>query len=1097
MVKLPTIPRRFVTIEEPRQRISEGELAAPYRQLQRSLDTFADGLTDASVVQAEADAKKAVTRDADGDPSFQTVPLYSGAYGRVFNKTVEMAGATELDSASTVALAELRKQHVNDPAAFRVAAEAYRDRLLSKQSPDMRDPLRRQLDSKIAGNMASAVNERFTSDTARDKQRFEVGLVQADRDLTKLAEDGGVNTPEYRDAWAKRQTILETMTSDPRFNMTREAAEESMRQRFRDSDIAVISGDAKRQFNANGDIASTIRNVETLLDSKELSLSTEEKVKYRNRIIQSIQGSAAVRSADVSELKQRVDGTVTSLQNGELEPDDESVSGLIADARKLRQYGLAARLTAERTTATYKILMDYGTPADRAQAMQELREELAAQARGDEASSIGAGGGAAALLRRFEGFRETPYWDVNALRTGYGSDTITRADGSVERVSAGTVVSREDAERDLARRVREFEGKASDQVGASAWQALPDGARAALTSVAYNYGSLPNSVVEAVATGDTDAIASAVEGLQGHNAGVNRNRRLQEAAVIRGGAIPGGGADASVREAYSAAVRSVQKVYDDSARDVFTKIKAANDAGREATPDEITSLAEIAPVIGDADLRKQIKDHFTAVEGAKQIIKQGPAARQIIDGLEQAAAQGKAPPAARAVLDQAQKQEKQREALLKTDPSQAVQRWMPEVARPTVALDFSSPDALAAGIDARQRNVRLAQNWMPGSEIGGVFNGRDVEAIRQTLANGSREQAVSTLLTLTKTLSANDWRQAFDNAGLRDALVGMTTTGDAGKMNAAYTVLDHERSRNPLEFDSRFGSDTRRRLDDWTSRLATRTPEQIMEEQRRVEDPSARKAREDARKDALDSVKDVTPDQLVARYGWSFVPGFIGRATGLDPAGPASNEGAIMPQKMLNEWKQEYADYFVKSGDAKKAGELALKALQQKWRPSALAGGAIMEYPPDDPKLYPMVDGSYGWMREQADQRIRAHMLFTTGDAARFGGARPGALGPAPIDYRLLSDARTQADIAAGRPPSYNVVIQRDGRYELMMDGRDPYRIAFDPTVAQDQARARFRDAQSWRHQDVSGFRGRPEFRRGDMSFPDATAAPGVTSESF
>ena len=29
------------------------------------------------------------------------------------------------------------------------------------------------------------------------------------------------------------------------------------------------------------------------------------------------------------------------------------------------------------------------------------------------------------IIAQFEGFRETPYWDVNAYRTGYGSDTIT------------------------------------------------------------------------------------------------------------------------------------------------------------------------------------------------------------------------------------------------------------------------------------------------------------------------------------------------------------------------------------------------------------------------------------------------------------------------------------------------------------------------------------------------------------------------------------------------------------------------------------------------------------------------------------------------
>ena len=150
--------------------------------------------------------------------------------------------------------------------------------------------------------------------------------------------------------------------------------------------------------------------------------------------------------------------------------------------------------------------------------------------------------GAAALLRKFEGFRSSTYWDVNAHRLGYGSDTITKADGSIVRVQQGMTVTRADAERDLARRAREFANTAAGQVGRQAWQHLSPNARAALTSVAYNYGSLPDSVVRAVQTGDTGKVASAVAGLAGHNNGVNAKRRREEAAVIRGGEISNAGA---------------------------------------------------------------------------------------------------------------------------------------------------------------------------------------------------------------------------------------------------------------------------------------------------------------------------------------------------------------------------------------------------------------------------------------------------------------------------------------------------------------------------------------------------------------------------
>jgi GH24 family phage-related lysozyme (muramidase) len=153
-----------------------------------------------------------------------------------------------------------------------------------------------------------------------------------------------------------------------------------------------------------------------------------------------------------------------------------------------------------------------------------------------EAPSLGEPGRdmAAAMLRRSEGFRPEPYFDRTAFRAGYGSDQITTADGRVVPVTQGTRVTQEDAERDLARRVPEFERRAAAAVGEERFAALPPNVRAALTSVAYNYGTLPGRIRNAVQSGDVDAIAAAVEGLAGDNQGINARRRSEEAAVIRG-----------------------------------------------------------------------------------------------------------------------------------------------------------------------------------------------------------------------------------------------------------------------------------------------------------------------------------------------------------------------------------------------------------------------------------------------------------------------------------------------------------------------------------------------------------------------------------
>ncbi len=170
----------------------------------------------------------------------------------------------------------------------------------------------------------------------------------------------------------------------------------------------------------------------------------------------------------------------------------------------------------------------------------------------DTMAALGKGGGTHALIREFEGFRETPYWDVNALRTGYGSDTVTLADGTVQKVTEGTRVTRADADRDLQRRVStEFEPIAMKAVGAERFAAMTPGQKAALTSIAYNYGEIPDRIVGALQSGDTAAAAAAIRGLGGDNGGINRDRRNREADIFAGGAMPSDGGLAATLDAAS------------------------------------------------------------------------------------------------------------------------------------------------------------------------------------------------------------------------------------------------------------------------------------------------------------------------------------------------------------------------------------------------------------------------------------------------------------------------------------------------------------------------------------------------------------------
>lgn len=175
-----------------------------------------------------------------------------------------------------------------------------------------------------------------------------------------------------------------------------------------------------------------------------------------------------------------------------------------------------------------------GIALTEAAAKIQARSELATEAATTRASNVSSD--VMELIKGFESFRADPYKDVNHLRIGFGSDTITLADGTIKEVVDGMKVSVADANRDLERRIGEFQTTIRGQIGSSTFDAMNDSQQAALTSIAYNYGSLPERIVSAVRSGSTETVYNAIKGLGTDNGGINAGRRAQEAELYLKGA---------------------------------------------------------------------------------------------------------------------------------------------------------------------------------------------------------------------------------------------------------------------------------------------------------------------------------------------------------------------------------------------------------------------------------------------------------------------------------------------------------------------------------------------------------------------------------
>lgn len=143
---------------------------------------------------------------------------------------------------------------------------------------------------------------------------------------------------------------------------------------------------------------------------------------------------------------------------------------------------------------------------------------------------------AAEVIKYFEGYRSSPYWDVNAYRLGYGSDTIELPNGTHRKVLPSDSTTVEYATKDLVRRVKnEFMPTVANQVGEPYWTNLSIPAKAALISIGYNYGSITKpAIITAARTGNMEQLAAAILATTiGDNGGINDKRRHKEAELVK------------------------------------------------------------------------------------------------------------------------------------------------------------------------------------------------------------------------------------------------------------------------------------------------------------------------------------------------------------------------------------------------------------------------------------------------------------------------------------------------------------------------------------------------------------------------------------
>lgn len=330
--------------------------------------------------------------------------------------------------------------------------------------------------------------------------------------LDNLSKQAGANLSEEE---RRREQILARATERERelarLVIDRGIAEREMQE-------ATFAADHERVKVARAAIATIDAEIGQMTDAKgrlqDLSDQSKLLVDALARVTFDPDNQIYQQATNLAKAVEMAEGNIGDLNDADLTSLETRLRFLVDAMESLRS--LARGVDDDFSIAARNAQEEYG------------RSRIAGE--GGRRSAVT--GSAIDTIKRFESFRSQAYWDVNAYRAGFGSDTVTLADGTVRSITKGMSVSYSDANRDLVRRVGEFQDVIKGQIGRDRFSGFSETQQASLTSVAYNYGSLPDRILAAVKGGSHQDIATAIARLQSDNQGINRGRRLSEASAF-------------------------------------------------------------------------------------------------------------------------------------------------------------------------------------------------------------------------------------------------------------------------------------------------------------------------------------------------------------------------------------------------------------------------------------------------------------------------------------------------------------------------------------------------------------------------------------
>lgn len=409
--------------------------------------------------------------------------------------------------------------------------------------------------------------------------------------------------------------------------------------------------------------------------------------------------------------------------------------------------------------------------------------------------------------------------------------------------------------------------------------------------------------------------------------------------------------------------------------------------------------------------------------------------------------------------------QKYQEALKKDPYGTAVSQGWDHGKGAPAPLQFDDPQALAIALHQRSDLLNSIGNHT-GQTGGSVIEPAALAQVKSGIAGGSAAQIQNIGQAVG---SLPDGQRQATLAAVGPSIAAAAKSGDPAKMAAAYGFMGQQYDANPMTFEKTFGKDADISLSIWRRETQFLPPDQVAKRMETALDPS----QSEARKRIDDAVKKetstLTPDAVASKFTtFSLWPSGWGGQTAQTPTMAQTINSA---EAMRSTYVDAYRLARQQTDDVNTANSVALERMQKTWGVSSANGNQVMKNPPE--RYYPQVGGSQNYIGEQLDKDVyeatgaaSARPAITASYGTPQSAADRAAImqRQAPIGSpdspeaisrmgmynaprALGSDKTTDAEIAAGKPPSYYVVTQDSkGLWNpLTSDGVHLFRFRPDP----------------------------------------------------